>query len=139
MNTSIARPAILLFAATLLSACSDEIDGTFEPACIAHAGDRIVLAEGRFEWHKFTDEVHVDDNGERIDPFPGYPKSGRFELGPYEQIVFQADDGSSVDDRYPMEYRDHVYLLDYEQNEAVLDGESMPNCALRRVEDDNDS
>ena len=137
VTSKLVNPAVLLVVATFLSACSDEIDGTYEPACIAYAGDRVVLAEGRFEWHKFTDEVRLDKAGERIDPFPGYPKSGSFEMGRYDQLVFSADDGSELGDRYPMEYRDHIYLLSYDDNEAVLDGEDMPNCALRLVEPDD--
>ena len=137
MQISLKALSTILLTAALMAACSNGIDGTYEPACIAHAGDRIVLREGRFEWHKFTDEVRLDEAGERIDPFPGYPKSGRFELGRYDQVVFHADDGSELEDRYPHQYRKRLYLLSYDENEAVLDGEDMPNCALRLVEPDD--
>ncbi len=134
MNSTLARPAILLLAASLLSACGDEIEGVFEPACIAHAGDRVILKEGRFEWDKFTDEVRLNPAGERIDAYPDYPKKGKFVVGKYQNLVFTSNDGSSLDDHYLLEYRDHWYLLTYEQNEAVLDGEAMPACALRLAE-----
>ncbi len=121
------------FAAMLLTACASSPEGVFEPACIAYSGDRIELGrglgKGRFEWDRFTDAVSVDNEGNRIDPFPGYPKAGRFETDG-ERVSFRADDGTALDERYLLDHRGRTWLLSYEQNEAVLDGEAMPNCAL---------
>jgi hypothetical protein len=112
-----------------LAACATGPEGVFEPACIAHAGDRVELSDGRFEWNRFTDEVSVDATGNRIDPFPGYPKSGRFEVDA-ERLSWVADDGAPLDDRYLVKHRGRTWLLTYEQSEAVLGGEDMPACAL---------
>ena len=121
-------------AASLLVGCASTMQGTFEPACIAYEGDRVALSEGRFEWQRFTDAVAVDQDGNRIDPFPGYPKTGRFEQDG-ERLSWDADDGSTIDERYLLEHRGRTYLLTWDQNEAVLDGEEMPACALVLVDD----
>lgn len=71
------RNVIPCVAALLIAACANS-NGTYAPSCVALAGDRISLHDGRFEWDKFTDEVRVDANGNAIDPFPGYPVSGSF-------------------------------------------------------------
>ncbi len=123
-----------VLAASCLAACASGPEGVFEPACIAYAGDRIELSKGRFEWDRFTDAVTVDDEGNRIDPFPGYPKTGSFETDG-EKVSWIADDGSALDERYLLDYRGRTWLLSYEQNEAVLDGEAMPDCALVLAED----
>ena len=111
------------------------MEGMFEPACIAYEGDRVSLSDGRFEWQRFTDAVAVDDDGNRIDPFPGYPKTGRFEQDG-ERLSWDTDDGSTLDERYLLEHRGRTYLLTWDQNEAVLDGEEMPACALVLVNAD---
>lgn len=51
------------------------VDGVYEPGCMSHAGDRIVLERGRYSWKKYTDEIRLDESGRRIDPFPGFPVS----------------------------------------------------------------
>jgi hypothetical protein len=117
------------FLALGLAACASGPEGVFEPACLAHAGDRIELRDGRFEWNRFTDEVSVDDEGNRIDPFPGYPKSGRVEIEG-DRLSWVADDGTAFDDRYLLEHRGRTWLLSDEQHQGVLDGEPMPACAL---------
>ena len=132
---SYSRLAIL--AGILVSGCATKgPQGVFEPACIAHAGDRIEMSGGRFEWDRFTDHVNVDDSGNRIDPYPDYPKTGTVATGKFSKLEFTGDDGTAVGERYLLDYRGRTYLLTYEQNEAVLDGEEMPACALVRVPND---
>jgi hypothetical protein len=116
----------------LLSACASKYDGVFEPACIAHAGDKITLNDGRFVWEKFTDEIRIDEHGNRIDPFPGYPIDGEYDIRK-ERVSLIPDGSAARSERYLLEYRKHLYLLTFDQNEAVLDGVKMPTCALRRV------
>ena len=87
------------------------------------------MADGRFEWDRFTDAVSVDDDGKVIDPYPGYPKTGRYRADD-EKLTWIADDGTDFEERYLLEYRDRTYLLTYDQNEAVLAGEPVPACAL---------
>ncbi len=125
---------MILAAAALLSACGSMVSGVFEPACIAYEGDRISMAGGRFEWDRFTDAVPIDADGNTMDPFPDYPKSGRI-LVDGDKLLLNADDGTALGERYLLEYRGRTYLLTYEQNEAVLDGEDMPACALVLADD----
>ena len=51
-----------------------------------------------------------------------------------KKITWYADDNAPLDARYLFEHRNRTYLLTWDQNEAVLDGEDMPACALRLVE-----
>ena len=127
------RWRLSLVAALALGACASSPSGRFEPACIAYAGDRIELGDGRFEWNRFTDQVSVDKAGHRIDPYPGYPKTGRFEADD-GRLTWLADDGAALDDRYIVEHGGRTWLLTVEQAEAVLDGEPMPACALVMTE-----
>lgn len=133
-------PAGLALMASLLAACASGPEGVFEPACIAHAGERIEfggeLGKGRFEWDRFTDAVSVDGAGNRIDPFPGYPKTGTFDIDG-EKVSWTADDGTELAERYLLDYRGRTWLLSYEQNKAVLDGEEMPDCALVLKDDES--
>jgi hypothetical protein len=133
-------PAGLVLMASLLAACASGPEGVFEPACMAHAGDRIEfggeLGKGRFEWDRFTDVVSVDGAGNRIDPFPGYPKTGNFEIDGVK-VSWTTDDGAALAERYLLDYRGRTWLLSNEQNEAVLDGEAMPECALVLKDDES--
>lgn len=127
------RATTILAVTALFSGCGSFIEGVFEPACIAYEGDRIAMSGGRFEWQRFTDAVPIDADGNTMDPFPDYPKSGRV-LVDGARLLLNADDGTAIGERYLLEYRGRTYLLTYDQNEAVLDGEDMPACALVRVD-----
>lgn len=129
---SIRRP-VTIAVICLLGACSS-LEGVFQPACIAYEGDRVRLTEGRFEWQKFTDQRSIDEHGNVVDPFPGYPKHGQFEVSD-ARVSFTADDATPIDDRYLLEHRNRLYLLTWDQNEAVLNGEGMPTCALRLADE----
>ena len=61
MSKTAKFPAIACFALSFCGCVSSE--GRYSPDCIAFAGDTIELADGRFEWDKFTDQVRMDDNG----------------------------------------------------------------------------
>ena len=132
-RTNVFLRAILALAALATAGCASGPEGVFEPACIAYSGERIELGQqhgkGRFEWDRFTDAVSVDAEGNRVDPFPGYPKTGSF-VADGEKLTWTSDDGAALDERYLLDYRGRTWLLSYEQNEAVLDGEPMPDCAL---------
>lgn len=119
-------------SAVLLVACAST-DGVFEPACIAYEGDRIELRNGRFEWHRFTDERTVDANGKVVDPFPNYPKKGRYELQD-GRVRFHTDDGERMPDYFLHKQRGAYYLLTKEQQKSSLGGVQIPECALRRNE-----
>ena len=126
---------VTLAYATILSGCS-AYEGVYEPACIAFQGDHVTLADGRFVWDRFTDQVRVDEHGEVVDPFPNYPKAGRYELDD-NRIELITDDGVYLDDHFFAERRDSLYLLTYDEYQAFLRDERVPGCGLKRSDDDN--
>ena len=112
-----------------LTACNS-LEGTFEPDCMAFEGDRVVFANGRYEWHKFTDERRIDDDGNVIEPFPGYPSSGRYTLS-RSTVEFVAEQGAQPGDMYLFETDTDAYLLTREHNAAAVAGDGLPTCPLR--------
>lgn len=126
----ITRVATLCIAVLLVGCANTE--GVFEPACIAYEGDKIELRDGRFEWHRFTDQREVDSNGNVIDPFPDYPKNGRYELQD-GRVRFYADGGERLPDYFLHKQPDGSYLLTEEQRKSLLGGAEIPSCALRRI------
>ncbi|RZV33879.1 MAG: hypothetical protein EX272_14010 [Chromatiales bacterium] len=126
----------LLFvpALALLCACSS-IDGLYAPACVAYEGDEIELIEGRFTWRRFTDERRVDEQGQPIDPFPGYPKQGIYEYRDPVLILTPDSDSENVG-FFLMDEKSGVFLLTgAEKQRYDIDGQ-VPECALRRAGED---
>ena len=116
----------------LCSGCSS-IEGVFEPACIAYEGDEVILKDDRFEWSRFTDMRTVDDEGNEVDPFPAYPKIGRYAVNS-GRVEFHAEDGKRLEDHFLYRHDDVLYLLTHEQNDAVMAGKGLPDCPLRRID-----
>ena len=75
----ISRHILIVLVASMLAACISH-EGVYTPACMAYAGDRIELRNDRFAWEKFTDSVVVDDNGDVVNQFPGYPMHGTYSI-----------------------------------------------------------
>ena len=123
---------LILLACITIAACTD-LEGTFEPDCQAFAGDRIVFTNGTFEWHKFTDERRIDEHGNAIDPFPGYPIAGSFKVTG-KRVEFVAAEGTKLDDRYLVEENNGVFLLTRQEYDAVHAGNALPRCVLRLSE-----
>jgi len=118
-----------------LGACASQ-DGMYEPRCIAYEGDRVSLLENRFEWHKFTDQREIDEQGKVIDPFPGYPKVGAFDLHS-GRVEFRSDDGSVIDDHFIVEHLEDSYLMPQDDHQRFLIAGELSNCALRRRPSEN--
>lgn len=121
---------IILILAACVAGCASH-QGLYEPACMAFAGETIELRDDEFRWQRFTDEVGVDDNGNLIDPFPGFPKSGGYTVSNATVQLHPSDDSDSVT-RHLHKQHDGVYLLTPEQHAAVVGGADMPDCALRQ-------
>ena len=102
--------------ATLLFGCASH-DGTYSPGCIAYEGSKISLSDGQFVWEKFTDSVAVDDAGNVINPFPGYPMEGSYSIKG-KALFLDAGSGESSVDMYLQEDRKRVYMLTVEEFEA---------------------
>ncbi len=124
------RPTVVVCAVCLLAGCN-AVDGTYYPGCVAFAGDKVVLADGRFSWDKFTDEVRVDDQGEVIDQFPGHPKRGSYRLrGTELQLTFDAD--GAVETMHVMQHEGRTILLNTAQLDASQATGRHDDCALTR-------
>ncbi len=118
-------------ATALLSAGCASVDGVFEPACMAFEGDRVTLDNGRFEWARFTDVRRIGEDGKEIDPFPDYPKNGRYSVQS-QTVEFRTDGGDRLDDYYLLQHDGSLYLLTSEQNAQFSAANSLPDCVLRR-------
>jgi hypothetical protein len=110
----------------LTGACTS-FDGTYRPDCMAHAGNRITLQDGRFVWEKFTDQVRVNDAGQVVDPFPDYPLQGRYRIE--DDIVhFEPDTGQSLPDMHLQHEGQKTYLLTEKQLQSWPS--TRPRCPL---------
>ena len=122
-------PAIL-FLSLLMSACAS-IEGVYLPACVAYAGSKISLADGRFHWSKFTDQVVVDDDGNTIDPFPGFPLEGKYRVDG-QAITLTPGTGQPAETFYLLEEKGAIYLLTAREKAGMDAGGGRPKCALQR-------
>lgn len=127
MPKTLSQSAIVLCASALTACASHE--GTYSPACIAYAGDSIELDGGRFEWDKFTDQVIVNDAGEKIDQFPDYPMRGRYGIEG-QKLILEPDTGEPPRDMYLQREGDDYYLLTADQFEEWQETGKRDNCAL---------
>ena len=118
-----------------MAACANQ-DGVYEPACTAYEGDRLTLENGRFEWQRFTDERVVDDAGDVVPPFPGFPKTGTFRVS-NERVQLLTDDDDRLEDWFIVASAGQRYLLSAKQHNAFLDGGTLPECALRFLATDS--
>jgi hypothetical protein len=123
---------IFIFAAASVLAGCKSLDGSYQPGCPAYAGDRVRLHAGAFEWDRFTDAVPVDADGNRVDPFPDYPKKGNYRLENGSLILTFADGSETT--LYPDRHRERVYLLTETQADAWVATGRWDDCALVRSE-----
>ena len=123
-------PAALLIAITM-SGCQS-IEGYYAPDCIAYEGETIELKGGTYTWNKFTDTRRVNDAGEIVDPFPGFPKTGRYMLsGAQLDLLADGEDESLT--YYLLTIDGESYLLTAaEQGRYLIDG-VIADCALHRT------
>ncbi|MDH3613161.1 MAG: hypothetical protein OEU90_01510 [Gammaproteobacteria bacterium] len=126
---------IALLAAGLAGCISH--DGTYAPSCIAYAGSNITLNDGEFVWEKFTDEVVVNDDGEIVDQFPGYPMRGAYRID--GQIVLMTSaEGESMDNMYLHRHDNHTYLYTARQFEERKSSGKNAECALMLAGDSDE-
>jgi len=125
---------ILIAFTLLLAACANH-EGLYEPACIAYEGDRIELKDGRFEWHRFTDERIVDKDGAIVNSFPDFPKSGTYRIAS-GRLQLITDKGLGLDDLFVVLRAKQHYLLTASQHATFLKSDKLPDCALRLTRTD---
>jgi len=124
----IARHSIIVLIACLLTACAAH-EGIYSPACMAFAGDRIELRNSRFSWEKFTDSVVVDDNGETVNQFPGYPMLGHYRVEG-QTVFMETAAGKALANMYLHPVDDRLYLLTETQHETAQQRGEIDACAL---------
>ena len=115
-------------AAVFLFGCVSH-DGTYSPDCIAYAGSNISLNDGQFVWEKFTDEVVVDENGEVVNQFPGYPMRGSYRIDG-QAVYMESDAGEAMEKMYLHRQDNRQYLLTAEQFEVWEKTGKYADCML---------
>lgn len=131
---TIFRPTLILLT-LLLAACASH-EGLYEPACIAYEGDRIELKDGRFEWHRFTDERVVDNDGTIVNSFPDFPKSGTYRIAS-GRLELVTDKDMRLDDWFVVVRAKQHYLLTTSQHATFLKSDKLPDCPLRLTRTDS--
>lgn len=124
------RLPVIVFLIFLLTACVS-IEGVYLPDCEAYTGSEIRLADGRFHWSKFTDQVVIDEYGNKVDPFPGLPLEGEYRAQG-QTVTLTSDNGQPADTLYLFKESGAVYLLTASEKAGVDAGGERPRCALRR-------
>lgn len=119
----------LLLAVAAGCAADTNIAGAYVPSCVAYEGNTIELSEGRFTWDKFTDEVTVDEDGNELDPFPGFPVRGTYVVED-DVVRLTTDVGELAGEMHLVHRPDQVYLLTGEEFESWKQDGTVPNCAL---------
>jgi hypothetical protein len=123
-----ARHTMTALLAVLLFGCASH-EGTYSPGCAAFAGDTISLSDGQFVWDKFTDSISLDDEGNVINQFPGYPVQGSYRIEG-KLLIMEPASGEALADMYIQQYNGHHYLLTAGQFEAWKNTDEHNTCAL---------
>jgi hypothetical protein len=127
------KTKVLLFVpilATCAGCATDaNVAGMYAPSCVAFEGSTIELTEQRFTWDKFTDEVTVDDAGNEVDPFPGFPVRGTYTIDD-DMLRLTTDVGELAATLHLVRRPGQVYLLTDKEFEAWQKSGTVPNCAL---------
>jgi hypothetical protein len=124
------RPRIYIttLIAVALSGCASH-EGMYSPACAAFAGSKISLDDGRFVWKRFTDSVVLDDYGDVVNQFPGYPKQGNYRIDG-RALVLESGSGEPAVEMHLRSENGHHYLLTAEQFVAWESTGEYAECAL---------
>jgi len=125
MSSRLTMTALL---AALLCGCVSH-DGTYLPGCPTYAGSSIKLSDGQFVWEKFTDSVVLDDAGNVVNQFPGYPLQGSYRVAG-RTLNLQAASGESLPKMYLQQHDKRHYLLTTEQFETWEATGKHEDCAL---------
>ena len=126
----VTRNVFILGLAIFLYGCTS-YEGLYAPSCIAYAGSEIRLADGRYAWTKFTDQVVVDEDGNTVDPFPGFPREGRYERQG-NRVTLAAGPDSAPETMFLLEDNGDVYLYSTAEWNAFETSGKRPACPLKR-------
>jgi len=123
------RYIVLLLAALILSGCGS-YEGLYVPSCIAYSGSEIRMEDERFVWSKFTDQVIVDERGNTVDHFPGFPIEGTY-MRRGHRITLLAGDAQSAVEMILFRVGEEVYLYTAEEAGAFESTGKRPVCPLQ--------
>lgn len=123
------RNHLLAAGALILAGCA-AYEGLYAPSCIAFAGSEIRLEDGRYVWSKFTDQVEIDADGNEVDPFPGFPRRGKYEKQDYEITLLGAG-GEPVHTLFLFRLNGDIYLYTAAEAEAFEGSGERPACPLK--------
>ena len=120
-------------ALAVIAGCSSSngIYAPDSPACVAFEGQTITLDGGRFIVDKFSDSVEIDDAGNRIDPFPGYPMQGNYRIEA-RALYMRSDSGTDLPTLYFAEIGGNKWLLTQSEHEEWTKNGAIGPCALVR-------
>ena len=124
------RTFILCGFAVALAGCKS-IDGIYYPGCPAYAGDKVELADGEVTWDRFTDVVRIGPDGKPIDPFPTYPRHGRYEVEG-EALVIELSGEDKSRSMHILVDGDRVMLLTVDQYADWRQTGRYDECVLTR-------
>lgn len=116
----------------MLSGCLS-YEGTYLPGCIAYAGNKITLSDGRFVWEKFTDAIAIDEEGEIVNRFPGYPMRGSYRIE-NQTVYLQADSGDQMQGMYLHRHGDSYLLLTANEYADWEKTGNYADCTLQLAE-----
>jgi len=105
------------------------VEGTYSPGCMAYAGSNIELGNGKFVWEKFTDAVVIDDDGNVVNSFPGYPLQGSYHVAG-QVLNMDSASGEALSKMYILQRDNREYLLTVEQFKALGETGEFDECAL---------
>ena len=120
----------LLGAVALLSACAPHA-GRYAPDCMAMAGSVVNLDGSSFVWERFTDEVRIDEGGNKIEPYPDYPKRGTYRKEG-SALYLETDNGDPVATFYLHKDAESYRLLTVEEHNAWEQSGEYARCVLTR-------
>jgi hypothetical protein len=131
MHKIMCEHLLIVGVTVLLSGCVSH-DGTYLPGCAAYAGNRITLDQGSFVWEKFTDAVVVDDDGNVVDQFPGYPLEGSYRIDG-QMVQMEARSGEPLETMYLQNAGEQRYLLTAEEFAFWQQYGTRDDCALQLI------
>jgi len=126
----VTRRILIAGCILVLGACTS-IEGTYLPACAAYSGSEIRLESGRFLWSKFTDQVALDENGNVVEPFPGFPLEGSYRIDG-QILTLVPDAGQPPETLYIHEEASAVFLLTAAEHARLKSSGERAECALQK-------
>ncbi len=122
------RLVLTALVSILLFGCKS-YDGTYSPSCVAFAGNKISLNNGEFVWEKFTDMVVLDDDGNSINQFPGYPMQGTYRIEG-QTVIMESAAGEKIQNMYLQMSNESLHLLTADELKSLGETGEYPYCSL---------